>query len=306
MDRIIVFGGSGFIGKNLVKELAKDYKIVVVTRHKHSTKEQFGSNIKVVRYRRTDLSKITEVVNGSLAIINLAGENVGSRWTKTKMEKIRKSRLDVDSVICRAVLSVEEKPKVVIQGSAIGIYGSSRNTIDINEDTSLGQRGFLTKVAISHEEMFEQLDKITRVVYIRTGMVLGADGGALPKITTLFNYYLGGKLGNGKQWTSWIHIDDQVNAIKFLIENDNCVGPYNLCAPNPVTNKEFTKELGQILGRPTFMSVPSFVLRLILGTMAKEILLSGLRVVPTRLLDDGFKFSFSELTVAFENIFQKK
>ncbi len=305
MERIVLFGGSGFIGKHAVKQLMGKYEIVIVSRHKRTTSEEFGEEVNVLRLRRSDISKITEQINGAAAVINLAGENVGERWTSSKMDKIKKSRLDVDSIIVRAVTNAEIKPKVVIQGSAIGIYGNSRNTIDINEETTLGQRGFLTKVAISHEEALNQLEKVTRVVYIRTGMVLGGDGGALPKLSAQFKLYLGGKLGSGNQWSSWIHIDDEVRAIKFLIENDSCSGAYNLTAPNPVTNKEFTKKLANTLKRPHFMSAPAFVLRLFLGTMANELLITGLKVIPTRLIDAGFKFKYSKIEDAFENIFRE-
>jgi len=305
MERVVLFGGSGFIGKHLVNQLLGKYEITVITRSKSATSEQFGEDVNVLRLRTRDISKITEHISEAAAVVNLAGENVGEKWNDSKMEKIKKSRLDVASIIIRAVTAAEIKPKVIIQGSAIGIYGLSRGSIDINEETPIGKRGFLTKVSTSNEEIIKHLEKVTRVVYLRTGVVLGNDGGALPKIASQFKLYLGGKIGNGKQWSSWIHIDDEVNAIKFLIENENCSGPFNLTAPNPVNNKEFTKRLAKALNRPHFLTAPSFILRLFLGTMANELLIKGLKVIPARLLEAGFKFKYSNIEDAFNDIYQK-
>lgn len=305
MERVIIFGGSGFIGKHVVNELSKEYEVVVISRHKRGTTELFGDNVKVERLRRNDNSKITNHFNGAKAVINLAGENVGEKWTEAKKKKIKKSRLDIDSIIVRSLINAETPPKVVLQGSAIGIYGFSRNTIDVTEETPLGQRGFLPKIAISHEEALHQIEKLTRVVYFRTGMVLDSSEGSLSKMATPFKLYLGGKLGNGQQWSSWIHIDDEINAIKYLLENDKCVGPYNLTAPNPVQNKEFAKLLGKALNRPHFMTVPGFFLRLMMGAMANELLLNGLKVIPSRLLAEGYHFKYENLDNALMNIYSK-
>jgi len=302
MERIVIFGGTGFIGTNLVKELCSDYEVVVISRHKRTAQKYFGDYAKVERLRKSSIDKTVELVNGSKAIINLAGENVGARWSESKMDKIRDSRLDVDSIVVRVIRLSNPKPKVLIQGSAIGIYGYSRTDIDITEDTPFGQRGFLTKLAKTHEEAVEHVKKDLRLVYIRTGMVLGIDGGALPKLMQQYNSMLGGKFGTGNQWNSWIHIDDQVKAIRYLIENDECSGPYNLTAPNPVMNKDFSKSLSQAMGKPNFFSVPSFILQLFLGSMAKELLLSGVKVLPQRLTDEGFKFRYNNLDSALENL----
>ena len=242
-------------------------------------------------------------MEGAKGVINLAGENVGGRWSKNKMEKIKKSRLEVDSIIVRVIRGVKIKPEVVIQGSAIGIYGFTRNTIDVTEETPLGQRGFLPKVAISHEESLQQIESLTRVVYLRTGLVLDANEGALPKIANLFKYYIGGKLGSGKQWNSWIHIQDEVRAIKYLLENTKSTGPYNLTAPNPVQNDEFSRAIGKVLKKPSFMPAPSFIIRLLKGNMGNELLLGGLKVIPSKLESEGFKFNFKNIDDALANIY---
>ncbi len=303
MKKVIVFGGSGFIGESLVNELKKDHKVIVISRHKKSVIQQFGNDVEVLRLRRTDLTKTVNAINGAKAVINLSGENVGERWSKKKMEKIRKSRLDVDSIIVRAVVIAEKKPEVVLQGSAIGIYGTSRATIDVIEETKLGQRGFLTKVAISHEEAVNQIKQHSRLVFLRTGMVLGKNGGALKKIVVQFKLFLGGKLGNGKQWNSWIHIEDEIRAIRFLIENENTSGPFNLTSPGAVQNKEFSKAVGKILNRPSIMPAPAFILRIFLGTMANELLLNGLKVAPKKLTDHGFQFKFESINDALKDIY---
>ena len=303
MKKVIIFGGSGFIGSHLVEELKDSYEIVIITRRPRTLEKQFEKKITVHRLRTRDISKIVAEFEDAEVVINLAGENVNGRWNKKKMAKIRNSRLDVDSVIVRTCRSVAKMPKVIIQGSGMGVYGLSRNTIDVTEETPLGQRGFLPKVAISHEDAFKQLEKLTRVVYIRTGLVLDANDGALPKIAAPYKYYLGGKLGNGNQWNSWIHIKDEVRAIRFLIENKDTKGAYNLTAPNPVKQKELAAGLGKILKRPSFMPKPSFLLRLYLGAMADELLLNGLKVLPEKLINDGFKFKFETIDSALSDIY---
>ncbi len=303
MKKVIIFGGSGFIGSHLVEELKEDYKIVIITRRPRSVGKQFDENVTVLRLRTRDISKIVAEFEDAEAVINFAGENVDGRWNKKKMDKIRNSRLDVDSIIARACRSVSKLPKVIIQGSGMGVYGLSRNTIDVTEETPLGQRGFLPKVAIGHEDAFKQLEKLTRVVYIRTGLVLDANDGALPKIAAPYKYYMGGKLGSGNQWNSWIHIKDEVRAIRFLIENKDAKGAFNLTAPNPIKQKELNTKLGDVLGRPSFLVKPSFFLRLYLGAMADELLLNGLKVIPEKLINDGFKFNFETIDSALSDIY---
>ncbi len=158
-------------------------------------------------------------------------------------------------------------------------------------------------MAISHEVTFHQLESLARVVYIRTGLVLDSDDGALPKITMPFKFFVGGRIGNGNQWSSWIHIEDEVRAIRFLIENKNSHGIYNLTAPNPVKQKKFASQIGVALKRPSYLPKPAFGLRMFMGAMADELLLNGLKVVPKRLLDDGFKFNFETIDEALSDIY---
>ncbi len=305
MKKVIIFGGSGFIGRHLVNELKDNYDVVVVSRRQRTVAKQFGGNVIVERLRTRDVTQLSAQMEGAEAIINLAGENVAGRWNKKKKDRIKNSRIDTDTIIARTIIKLAKKPEVVIQGSGIGVYGLSRNTIDVTEETSLGQRGFLTKVGIEHEFMFKQLEKLTRVIYLRTGLVLDANEGALPKMVKPYKFYAGGKFGSGNQWNSWIHIKDEVRAIKFLIENKNTSGAYNLTAPNPITQKQFAVALGHALKRPSYLAKPAFLLRLILGTMADELLLKGLKVLPKHLTDAGFKFNFETIDEALVNIANK-
>ncbi len=303
MKKIIIFGGSGFIGKHLVKLLSTDYEVIVISRYPKKTAAKLGKGIRVDRLRTRDLTKLSAIFDGAKAVINLAGENVGERWNSKKRKKISKSRLDVDNIIVRAARGTKNIPEVFIQGSSVGIYGLSRNTINVIEKTPLGQRGFLSKVAVSHEKTFKQLEKISRVIYIRTGLVLDANEGALARMAAPFKMYIGGQLGNGRQWNSWIHIKDETKAIKFLIENDSAKGAYNLTTPNPIRQKEMARKIGVSLNRPSFFTKPSFLMRLALGTMADELLLNGVKVLPQRLIDDNFNFEFEDIDSAFADIF---
>ncbi len=302
MKKVIIFGGSGFIGKHLVKELQNDYEIVIISRRRRTVSKQFDKNIVTERLRTRDLTKLSELMEGAFAVINLAGENLGGLWNKKKIDKIKNSRLEIDNIIVRSIRNTEKKPEVLIQGSSIGVYGLSRNTIDITEETPVGQRGFLSKLAIRHEETFKQLEDLTRVIYIRTGLVLDANEGVLQKLAAPFKLFLGGKLGSGNQWNSWIHIDDEVRAIRFLVEH-NCHGAYNLTAPVPIKQKQLAKELGNTLNRPSYLPVPAFLLRVLPGNMANELLLNGLKIIPSRITEEGFKFNFEDIKSALSDIY---
>lgn len=295
--KIIIFGGTGFIGKHLISELSRDYEIIVVSR---SRRELAG--VQTVRLRKNDYRTLLPYFEDVYGVINLAGENVGRPWSKELKSRIRDSRIDTDTSIIQLFHACTNKPKFIFQGSSIGVYGQSRTNQIITENDQTGRHGFLTRVANEHEKMFHQLEKLTRVVYLRTGIVLGADGGALPKMAMPFKLFLGGKLGNGKQWNSWIHIKDEVRAIRFLIEAEDARGPYNLTAPQPVQQKVLAKTLGKIMNKPSFMTAPAFMLRLALGEMADEMLLGGLNIIPQRLQQAGFVFQFESLEKALGDL----
>ncbi len=235
-------------------------------------------------------------------MINLTGESLaGKPWTEKQKEKILNSRIKTTSTIVEAINRLETKPEVFIQASAIGYYGSRGNDT-LGENNSPGD-GFLSEVTERWEEEAKKVDNTVRLVLLRTGIVLGPDGGALQPMARPFKFGFGGHIGSGKQWFSWIHLDDEVRAIQFLLENRDARGPYNLTAPDPVRMKTFSKELGRVLKRPSWFHVPAFLIKLFMGQMGEEMLLVSQKVHPDKLLEDGFKFQFSELRMALTNIY---
>jgi len=240
--------------------------------------------------------------DGAYAIINLAGENISQgRWNQSKKAGILHSRLDATRAVVAAIKLIGNKPSVVVQASAIGYYGSSR-TEEFNENSQPG-KGFLADVCKKVELCTEPIEGLgVRLVIIRTGVVLGRDGGALPNLVKPFKMFFGGHPGSGRQWFSWISLEDQVAAIRFLLENEKQRGVFNLTAPEPVTMKGFCKTLGKVLKRPSLLFVPGFVLRLMLGEMADEMILSGQKVVPEKLVNAGFHFKYTKVEDALKAI----
>jgi len=242
--------------------------------------------------------------SGFDAVIHLAGEGVVGRWTAAKKERVRDSRVLGTRTIAEAVTRMDVKPRVMVAASAIGFYGSRGDEV-LNEESTSGT-GFLAEVCREWEAASEPVERTgVRVVHIRIGVVLSTHG-ALGKMLLPFRVGLGGRLGSGKQWLSWIHVDDVVGAVQHVLGNETVSGPVNLVGPNPVTNAEFTKALGHALSRPTIFPVPALALRFALGEMADEALLASQRVQPQRLLASGYLFRFTELGEALAEILAKK
>lgn len=303
MKNLLIFGGSGFIGRNLIKELSGNYNITVVSRNPDKQKNLFSSEIKFAQIDYSNPDEFASILNDTDAIINLAGENVGERWTNKKKQAIKNSRLNTDKFIVSAFNACSNKPEVIIQGSGMGVYGFGPSDEEFNENSPLGANGFLTEVGIAHEKSIAVLAKETRLVYLRTGLVLDGKDGALPQMAMPFKFFGGGPVDNGKQWNSWIHIKDEVRAIQFLLENPKASGAYNLTAPNPVSNKQFAKALGKAMHRPSSFPAPAFFLRLAMGNMADELLLSGVKVIPDKLTKAGFQFQYAHINNALEEIY---
>jgi uncharacterized protein (TIGR01777 family) len=300
--RVVITGATGFIGRALCKELHKDYEIVALTRNIESARKSIGDMAKVVLWDAKTAAGWVEEADGAFAIINLAGENAASgRWNKARKSRILQSRLDAVSAVVETIKQLKNKPRVVIQTSAIGWYGLSLDE-SFDEDSPSG-KGFLASVCRDIESSAEEYERLgVRCAVIRTGVVLGRDGGAFPKMATPFRFYFGGYLGSGRQWFSWIHLDDEVAAIKFLMENEHLKGPFNLTAPEPVTMKEFSKILGKVMHRPVWFNAPAFAARLAFGEMANEMLLAGQKVLPKRLLNTGFVFKYTNVKQALIDI----
>lgn len=296
--RVVITGATGFIGRALCEELHRDYELIALSRNASRAARSVGDWAKVVEWDGRTTGSWFQHADGAFAIINLAGENVASgRWNESKKASILHSRLDSPRAVLDAIKQVDKKPTVVIQASAVGYYGSRRD--EQLDEASIPGEGFLANVCRRVESLADEIENLgVRCVVIRTGVVLGRDGGALAKLAKPFRFYLGGHLGTGEQWFSWISLDDEVAAIKFLIENEPLRGAFNLTAPQPVTMKEFCKTLGKVLHRPAWMHAPAFLVRLALGEMADEMLLSGQRVLPKRLLDAGFGFRYPDVEKA--------
>lgn len=295
---ILITGGTGFIGRPLSRELRNSgHTVVVTTRQTSDSKEKLTWNPPAIIP--------SDIISGFDAVINLAGEPVApGRWTKRRKELIMSSRIDTTLALVESIKKASSKPKVLISASAIGYYGGHGDEY-IAEDTPPAS-DFLAKVCKAWEtEAVKAQESGIRVVIIRIGGVLESDGGALPKMMTPFKLFLGGPIGSGKQWFSWIHRDDVIGIIKYTVENESVYGPVNAVSPNPVTNKEFSSALGKALHKPSWLAVPAFVLKLTLGELG-GMLLTGQRVMPDKILKSGYNFKYTKLEDALKAIFRKK
>jgi len=300
--RVVITGATGFIGRALCKALHKDYEVIALSRDASRAAKSIGEMAKIIKWDGRTTGSWYKQANGAFAIINLAGENVASgRWNESKKAGILHSRLDSSRAVLEVIKQADKKPTVVILASAIGYYGSRQD--EPLDETSTPGKGFLANLCRRVESYAEEIEGVgVRCVVIRTGVVLGRDGGAFAKLVKPFRFFLGGHLGSGRQWFSWIHLEDEVKAIKFLLENEHHKGVFNLTAPEPVTMKEFCKILGKVLHRPAWLNVPALAARLAFGEMADEMLLSGQKVLPKRLLNTGFDFKYTNVEQALNDI----
>jgi len=268
-----------------------------------STKTQFVSYVSWDGVNEGDWEK---EIDGADAVVNLAGEPIATKkWTPEQKKLIEESRINATRAIVRAIGKASKKPSVFLNASAVGFYGHQNNET-LDETSSKGE-GFLSDVCQKWEQEALKAEELgVRTVLVRIGIVLEKEGGALSKFIPPFQMFMGGPLGSGKQWMSWIHRDDLIQLMSFLIEHKEIKGIVNGSAPNPVTMKEFTTTLGRVMNRPSFMKVPGFVLKLKLGEMANELLLSGQRALPKKVEAAGFQFSYPTWESAFNAIFGKE
>ncbi len=300
---ILITGGTGLIGKALAASLTDHGHEVTVLSRNPEQAAGLPHSVRVEQWDARTAGDWCYLVDDADVIINLAGENIASgRWTAKRKRLILESRLNSGRAIVQAVESATYKPRVIIQASGIGYYGPCGSE-EITEEMSAG-RDFLAQLAMEWEASTSPVEAwgIRRAI-IRTGVVLSTKGGALPRMSLPFRLFIGGRLGSGQQWLPWIHIADEVEAIRFLINSESASGPFNLSAPNPLTNKDFGRILGLQLSRPAFIPIPSFVLRFLFGEMA-TLLLYGQHAVPQRLLQLGFSFKFPEAESALQDILQ--
>jgi uncharacterized protein len=301
--RVLIIGATGFIGKELVIELRENgHQPVAVSRNSAKAAEILGKGTEILEWKGMSANDLAQKLNGFEAIVNLAGENLAAgRWTEHRKKLLTDSRINTGQLLAGAIRLSSSRPSVLLQGSAIGIYGTQVN--QVADETSPPGTGFIASLTAEWESSVISLnDIVPRIILIRTGLVLGKNGGLLERILLPFRFYSGAILGPGSQMMSWIHLKDEVRAIRFLIENTQCSGPYNLAAPSPVTMKSFVKALAKITSKPAWLKVPSWALKAALGQMAEETILASQVIYPGRLLQEGFRFEYDQLEPALINL----
>jgi uncharacterized protein (TIGR01777 family) len=294
---VILAGGSGFLGTALGRALRTDgYRVRVLTRRPQGPDDlQWSAGSPDTAWRRA--------LDGADAVINLAGESIaGRRWTAARKEAIRASRVDTTGALVSAINAAAPPPAAFLSSSAVGIYGTRGDEI-VTEESPPGS-DYLSSVAREWETRALDASAHTRVVLLRTGLVLARDGGALPQLALPFRLFVGGPVGTGRQYMSWIALDDWIGLVRWALATSRVSGPVNLTAPGPVTNAEFARVLGRVLRRPALLPAPSFALRLLLGEMADALVLGGQRVMPTRAKALGYEFKYPALEPALRDIYR--
>ena len=302
--RVLISGGTGLIGSALIKYLVKNGDTVDILTRSPGQKVP-SEKVSYLYWDGKTLGEWQSSIETADAVVNFAGENIGSgRWSEARKESIIESRENTGQILAEAIRLAKNKPEVFIQASAIGIYGTSEDA-KFDEKSALGN-DFLSGVGRKWEDSSKSVETLgIRRVLLRTGIVLDLNEGAFPKMLLPFRLFIGGPIGSGKQWVSWIHLDDEVRIIDFILKNPQISGPVNAVAPNPVTNAEFGKTLAKLIHRPYWIPVPAFALKLILGEMS-TLVLDGQYVYPKKLIESGYNFKFSTLPGALEFGFKNK
>jgi uncharacterized protein (TIGR01777 family) len=290
--KVVVGGASGGIGTPLVSALrAHGHDVVQLVRREPSSGDE-------LRWNPAAGELDAATLQGSEAILNLSGENLGQRWTEARKREILDSRVRATTLLAQTAAVLEPRPNVFVSASAVGVYGNRGDEI-LTEESAIGT-GFLADVAQAWEAAADPAREAgIRVVCLRQGIVIAKDSGALERMLLPFKLGIGGRVGSGKQWWSWIGLDDVVSGYVAALSGD-LAGAVNLTTPNPVTNEQFTKALGAALHRPTLLPVPGLAIRTLFGEMGRSMLLEGQRVLPARLLETGFEFAAPSIDVAFE------
>jgi len=302
--KVLIAGGIGLIGSALTRSLLKDgHQVTILTRNPAAL-DRAPQGAEMVGWDGKTSDSWGEVMGQMDAVVNLAGENIGSgRWTKNKKKRIRQSRIDSGAALCRAMERSLKRPLVVIQASAIGYYGSMDDR-ELDEFYPAGN-GFLPGVAKEWEASTQPVEYMgVRRVVIRIGVVLDKKKGAFPLLLLPIRLFVGGAIGGGTQWISWIHLEDVVRAIRYLIEDGHASGVYNLAAPEPLTNRAFGKIIAGMLHRPFWLPIPTFAMKLVLGEMS-ALILESQRVSSRKLINLGFKFEYPTLKEAVKAILHK-
>lgn len=301
--KVFMTGGTGFIGKHLVRKLNEDGLTVLVLTRSGRTPQSSEANIRYIQGDSTRPGPWQENVGDCDFVINLAGATIFNKWNEKQKKLILESRLQTTENLVQALRSPSGRKVTLLSTSAVGYYGFRKDEI-LDEGSSPGE-DFLASVTRAWEaEALKAQGKGVRVVLTRFGLVLGEKGGALSIMAPFYKLFIGGPLGNGSQWFSWIHLRDLVEAVLFLTKHPEISGPVNVCSPHPIRNKDLAKALGKTLRRPSFLHAPAFAVRLFLGEFG-NLVLNGQRVVPRRLLERGFSFLFPDIQDALTDILGK-
>ncbi|MBL4742933.1 MAG: TIGR01777 family protein [Idiomarina sp.] len=292
---ILLTGGTGLIGSYFIKKYSSQHTFTVTSRAPDKARRQLGGAVTVVK-------SVDEINNISAfdAVINLQGAGIADkRWSAQRKQTLQNSRWQVTEKLAEMIMAADKKP-LFVSGSAIGYYGP-RDAEPVNEEGTPKQRDFAVELCQQWEQKALAASEQTRVVLLRSGVVLSAEGGALAKMILPYKMGLGGPLGNGTQMMSWIHIDDMVRAIEYILHHDTIQGPVNMTAPGPVTNKAFSRTLASVLKRPHIFKVPAVVLKTAMGEMS-SMLLEGQAVVPDKLRNHGFEFNYPTIRAALKDV----
>lgn len=298
--KLVIAGATGFIGSTLVQQLWQDFHSLVLL-SRNPAREKSRNNVNHLLWQPGRGGDWEQSVDGADGVINLAGEPIaGKRWNARQKQKLRTSRIETTQALVGAIAKAKVKPKVFLSASAVGYYGDRGDELLTEE--SQPRDDFLGRLCADWEAEARKAEACgVRVVLLRTGIVLGKGEGALKQMVPPFKMFAGGPLGSGQQWMPWIHIDDEVGLIKFLMAQEAARGAFNLTAPNPVTMEEFAAALGKVLNRPAWAAVPAGVLALLLGEMA-DMLLGGQRAIPKAALALGYRFKYPRISVALDSL----
>jgi len=298
--KILVTGGSGFVGTELTRLFLDAGNRVTVLSRSGKTGAGLSDEVDIVAGDPTRPGEWQDAVAEQDVLVNLAGASIFKRWNESYKKVLRDSRILTTRNLVNAIPEAGGSVKTVVSASAVGYYGFTGDE-ELPEDAPPGE-DFLAKLAVDWEaEAVRACDKGVRVVLTRFGAVLGKSGGALPQMALPFRFFVGGPLGSGKQWASWIHVEDLCRAVLFVVDSENLEGPVNLTAPTPVTNRSLSRAIGRTLHRPSFMPAPAFAIRLVLGEFG-SVILHGQRVVPRALQNSGFDFNFRTVEAALANL----
>jgi hypothetical protein len=298
--KILITGGTGFVGARLTSRFIKDGNEVTILTRSKKRPERGPAGVSYLQGDPTQKGSWQEAIKNHDTVINLAGASIFSKWTEEHKKAIRESRVSTTQNIVEGIPSLPERKMTLFSTSAVGYYGFCGDE-ELTEDSLPGD-DFLARIAVEWEgEALKAREKGARVVITRFGIVMGEKGGALSQMIPLFKKYIGGPIGSGKQWFSWVHIQDLAEAFVFLMKHPEISGPVNVCSPNPVRNRDLAKALGKALHRPSFIRAPGFMVKWVLGEFG-SVILEGQRVIPRRLLESGFVFQHADIENALRGI----